>query len=411
MTPPKNTYNILIYQPDYRKEVIFITNLLLKLFMRNKDTATYRSKYGNFSSLVGIFCNILLAVLKGAAGILFNSVAILADAVNNLSDAGTSVISLIGFVISEKPADEDHPYGHARVEYISCMMVAFVILMLGLSLLKTSIEGIISPKPVNTGMISICVLVVSIIIKLWLSGFFKKVGKMINSSVLYATANDSLNDVISTSAVFLTTLIAVFTDINLDSYAGCLVSLFILYAGYGVLKDTMNNLLGTMPDSELVFKITDKLYSYKGVYGLHDLVVHSYGPDKYFATVHVEVPDNIDILVSHDMIDNIERDFLNELNINLVIHLDPVITDDEETNKMKALVCEIVRSIDECFTIHDFRMVKGETHSNLIFDVVVPTSYKKSSQELINKISEEISRHNEKLFAVITIDRSYISER
>ncbi len=411
MTPPKNTYNILIYQPDYRKEVIFITNLLLKLFMRNKDTATYRLKYGNFSSFVGIICNILLAVLKGTAGILFNSVAILADAVNNLSDAGTSAISLIGFIVSEKPADEDHPYGHARVEYISCMMVAFVILMLGLSLLKTSVEGIINPKPVSTGLISIAVLVVSIIIKLWLSGFFKKMGKMINSSVLYATAKDSLNDVISTSAVLLTTTIAAFTDINLDSYAGCLVSFFILYAGYGVLKDTMNNLLGAMPDSELISKITDKLYSYEGVYGLHDLVVHSYGPDKYFATVHVEVPDNIDILISHDMIDNIERDFLNELNINLVIHLDPVITDDEETNKMKNLVIETVKTIDEKFTVHDFRMVKGETHSNLIFDVAVPACCKRSAKELINEISKKINSYNMNLFAVVTIDRSYISER
>lgn len=368
-------------------------------------------KYGNFASVIGIICNIFLSVIKGLAGIIFGSVSILADAVNNFSDAGTSFISLMGFIISGKPADDDHPYGHARVEYISCMAVSFVILILGGSLLKSSVEKIFSPKSAEVGILSISVLIISIIVKLWLSGFFKKIGKKINSGVLIATSRDSLNDVISTSAVLITALIAFFTDINLDAYAGCAVSLFIIYTGFGILKDTFNNLLGTMPDSEVVDKIVDKLYSYDGVFGIHDLVVHSYGPDRLFATVHVEVPGNADIMLSHDMIDNIERDFLNELNINLVIHLDPVITDDEETNSMKEMVNDKVREIDECFSIHDFRMVKGETHSNLIFDVVVSASCKLSSKELIEKITEKIKEYDEKLFAVITIDRNYTRER
>lgn len=370
-----------------------------------------RGQYGNFASLVGIVCNVLLALAKGVAGFLFGSVAIIADAVNNLSDAATSIISLVGFAISEKPADEDHPYGHARVEYISCMIVAFVILSLGLSLLKSSISGIFNPNKLETGLAAILVLCGSILVKLWLSGFFGKMGKKINSSVLIANSKDSLNDVVSTGAVLLTTIIAQIWDINLDAYAGCLVSLFILYAGYGVLKDTMNNLLGTMPDMETVKKITDKLYGYDGVMGIHDLVVHSYGPDKYFATVHVEVPDKADVLKSHDMIDNIERDFSAELGINLVIHLDPIITDDEDTNKMRDFVKGEVEKVYPGFNIHDFRMVKGDSHTNLIFDVVAPPSCKETPKEIIEKISSKIKETDENLYSVITVDRCYVPER
>ncbi len=407
MTTFQNKYKI--YVRTIRKWGYIITDLLLKLAFKNKDVP--RGRYGNFASLVGIVCNILLALAKGAAGFLFGSVAIIADAVNNLSDAATSVISLVGFAISDKPADEDHPYGHARVEYISCMIVAFVILSLGLSLLKSSISGIFNPNELDTGLAAISVLCGSIIVKLWLSGFFKKLGKKINSSVLIANSKDSLNDVISTGAVLLTTLIAYFWKINLDAYAGCLVSLFILYAGYEVLKDTMNNLLGTMPDSETVKKITDKLYSYDGVMGIHDLVVHSYGPDKHFATVHVEVSDKVDVLVSHDMIDNIERDFSSELGINLVIHLDPIITDDEDTNKMRDFVKAEIEKIYPGFDIHDFRMVKGDSHTNLIFDVVAPPAFKATSKEIIEKISEKIKEEDSSLFCVITVDRCYVPER
>lgn len=407
MTILINKYKISIR--NIRKWGIIITNLLLKLFFKKEDEP--RGKYGNFASIVGVICNIFLALAKGTAGFLFGSVAIIADAVNNLSDAATSAVSLVGFAISEKPADTDHPYGHARVEYISCMIVAFVILSLGLSLLKSSVSGIFNPTKLDTGIISIIVLCLSILVKLWLSGFFKKIGKKINSSVLIANSKDSLNDVISTGAVLLTTLIAYFWEVNLDAYAGCLVSLFILYTGYGVLKDTMNNLLGTMPDAETVSKITQKLSSYEGVMGMHDLVVHSYGPERYFATVHVEVSDKVDILISHDMIDNIERDFARELGINLVIHLDPIITDDEDTNNMRDFVKAEVEKIYPGFSVHDFRMVKGDTHTNLIFDVVAPPSFKESSKDIIANISKKINETDENLFCVITVDRCYVPER
>lgn len=379
--------------------------------MKNKDISKDRGKFGNFASITGIICNIFLALLKGICGFVFNSVAIIADAVNNLSDAGTSLISLIGFALADKPADEEHPYGHARIEYISCMMVSFVIMFLGISLLISSVKGIITPVPLNATPLSIGILSVSILTKLWLSMFFKKISKMINSSVLIATSKDSLNDVISTLAVLATTLIFYFTNINLDAYAGMAVSVMILFTGYGILKGTLNNLLGTLPAKEIIQKITDKLYSYEGVSGIHDLVVHSYGPEKYFATVHVEVGVNTDIMISHDMIDNIERDFLNDMGINMVIHLDPVITDDKETNELKSMVLETVQKINGCFTIHDFRMVKGDTHSNLIFDVVVPASCRISAKELIDKISSDIREKDPTLFAVITIDRGYVHER
>ncbi len=344
------------------------------------------------------------------SGIFFNSVALIAVAVNNLSDAGTSLISLIGFVISDKPADEDHPYGHARVEYISCMIISFIILALGITLIKNSVKKIFFPEALTTGILSICVLIISIVIKLWLSFFFKKAGKKINSDTLYAASKDSLNDVLSTSAVLLTTIIAYFTKINLDPYAGVIVTYIIIRSGYDILKKTYNNLLGVMPDKELIQKINDKLYSYNGVFGIHDLIVHTYGPEKYFATVHVEVPADADILMSHDLIDNIERDFLTEFNINLVIHLDPVITNDEETNSLKNEVKKIVQTINKDFSIHDFRMVKGETHSNLIFDIAIPPNCKTNSKELINLISDKLKEKDDRLFAVITIDRNYVKE-
>lgn len=387
-----------------------MTDLLIKLFVKDKiEDSEIRTTYGNFASLTGIVCNIFLCIIKGLAGLLFNSVAILADAVNNLSDAGNSIISLIGFVISGKPADDDHPYGHARIEYISCLIVSFVIMLLGLSLLKASIDKMLNPVPVSASILSIVILVVSIIIKLWMSFFYKKIGRLINSDVLMANSTDCFNDVISTSAVLLTTIIAIFTKYNFDAYAGFLVAIFIIYSGIVILRDMIDKLLGTTPDIEIVEKIVKKVNSYEGVLGIHDLVVHSYGPDKYFATVHVEVSVHDDILVCHDMIDNIERDFAKDLNINLVIHLDPVVTDDEETNEMKEKVFKIIKSIDECIGMHDFRMVKGETHSNLIFDVVVPYSLKLSEKEVMRQIDKAVKSIDEKLFTVITVDRVYIT--
>ncbi len=388
-----------------------MTNLLIKLFVKGyKDPTnpTSRVNYGKFASIIGIACNILLCAIKGIIGITFNSTAIVADSVNNLSDAGNSIISLIGFKIASKPADRDHPYGHARIEHISCLTVSFLIILLGISMVKTSFAKIINPEPVSTGGLAIVVLVISIIIKLWMSLFYTKIGKMINSGVVLANATDSRNDVLSTASVLLTTIILIFTDVNLDAFAGLGLAVFITYSGIKIFRETTDHLLGTPPDKKLVDKMVNKLNSYDGVLGIHDLVIHSYGPDRCFATVHVEVGVDDDIRESHDMIDNIERDFNRDLNINLVIHLDPVVTNDEETNEIRNMVLDIVKGINPDLTMHDFRMVRGNTHSNLIFDVVLPYGVNMTNFELIDKITAEIKKHDNTYFPVITVDSDYV---
>ena len=379
--------------------------------MQRGNKCDSRIKYGNFASLIGIICNILLCVLKGVAGFLFNSVALVADAFNNLSDAGNSIVTLIGFVLSGKPADKEHPYGHARIEYVSCMVVSFVILFLGLSLLKSSVVKILHPVSTNFNLVFVVILCISVLVKLWLSHFYKKVGKLINSDVLLANSKDSLSDVISTSSVLLSALVSVFAKINLDGYAGVIVSAFIIYTGFSIIRETIDNLVGKTPDKEFVRQINDKILSYDGVKGIHDLVIHSYGPDCWFATVHVEVSVNDDILACHDLIDNIERDFAKNMNINMVIHLDPVITDDVETNLLKNKVISIIADIDENMSLHDFRMVRGETHSNLIFDVDVPDSCKIPVSQIVYEIENKIKKIDENLFAVITVDRNYTSDK
>ncbi len=388
-----------------------MTEILIKMFIKdyeNTNDKKVRITYGNFASVVGIICNVFLCIIKMIIGLIFNSVAIIADSINNLTDIANSVISLIGFVISGKPADKDHPYGHARYEYLACLLVSFVVLMLGLTLLKTSFLKILHPESITANYLTTGILIIAILIKLWMSLFYKKVGKIINSNVLNANSVDSLNDVISTAVVLLTTIIAMLTDYNLDGIAGCLVSMLIIYSGLMILRDTIDELIGTTPEPELINNIISRLKSYDDVMGIHDLVVHSYGPANYFATVHVEVPSDADIGVSHDMIDNIERDFQDEMGINLVIHLDPIVTDDNETNEVKITVLEIIRSIDENLSIHDFRMVKGDTHTNLIFDILLPAGYDKGEKELIDIVDTEIKKHNPKYNLVIRIDKNFV---
>lgn len=388
-----------------------MTHFIIKLFIKdytNLSDSKVRTQYGNLASITGIVCNMLLCFIKFIFGLLLNSVAMIADAINNMSDAANSVISLIGFIISGKPADKDHPYGHARYEYLACFLVSFVIILLGLSFLKTSFLKILNPEPIKGNVTSIIILVIAILTKIWMSLFYKRIGKIINSNVLIANYIDSLNDAISTLLVMITTIISMFTDINLDGIAGCIISFIIIHSGIGILKDTVDDLIGTTPDPELISSIITKLKSYEGVKGIHDLVIHTYGPGNHFATVHVEVSSNEDILVSHDMIDNIERNFLTLLGINMVIHLDPIVTDDEETNKIKNDVTDVIDSIDKNLSIHDFRMVKGETHTNLIFDILVPADFNQQDNELINTISSEIKKINPKYNLVITIDKNYI---
>lgn len=392
-----------------------MTNFIIKKFIRDyentKDT-TVREAYGKLGSIIGIIANIFLCVSKISVGLIFKSISITADGVNNLSDAGSSVITLIGFKMAGKPADKNHPFGHERIEYISGMIVAFVILLLGLELVKSSFDKIINPEPINFSYIMIFVLILSIIVKLWLSYINGKIADRISSTTMKATSVDSRNDVIATSVILISIIIAKITGYQIDGYMGMLVALFIIFSGFNILKDLMNPLLGELPDPEFIQSIENKIMGYEGILNIHDLVVHNYGPSKYFATVHAEVDAKQDILLCHDLIDNIERDFARELDINLVIHLDPVVTDDQKINKLRDQTSDIIKMIDERLSMHDFRIVKGKTRTNLVFDVVVPVDFKIPSKELINQIEKSINEENdedERYYLVVTIDRNYVS--
>lgn len=389
-----------------------MTEQIIKRFIKNPEDVknpSVRESYGKLAGWVGVISNFFLFLIKILTGILFHSISITADAVNNLSDAGSSVITLIGFKLSGKPADEEHPYGHARMEYITGLIVSFVIIFLGLQLISSSADKIFHPDEVQFSYITIFVLTVSILTKLWQGMFNKKIGKIIHSAALQATSADSLNDVYATSAVLLSAVIAKFTGFQLDGYMGIAVALFIIVSGVKLVMETANPLLGTAPDKELIDIFYQKILSYDGVIGLHDLVIHNYGPERCFASVHVEVPAKQDIMLSHDIIDNIEYDFLNERNIHLVIHLDPIVTDDERVNRLKAQITEIVQAISEELSIHDFRVVFGNTHSNLLFDVTVPFSFQMNDKEFCHFIDQKVKQINETYNTVITVDRSYIS--
>lgn len=388
-----------------------MTDFLIKLFVKdNQDTTSsrVRESHGNVASIVGIATNFLLFLIKAATGLIFNSIAILADAVNNLSDSGSSLVTLIGFRLASKPPDAEHPYGHARMEYISGLVVSFLILFLGLQLLKSSVVKIFNPEAAEFSLVSVFVLVVSILLKLWLSRFFSTIGNKIDSTTLMATAMDSRNDVLATSAVLLAAIISYFTGFNLDGYMGAAVAGFILFSGYNLVLETISPLLGMAPNKELVDHINEEILSYEGIIGLHDLAVHSYGPGRYFASVHCEVPAEEDIMVSHDIIDNIERDFLSKHGINLVIHLDPIVTSDEKTNELRARVEGLIQEFSPDLGMHDFRVVWGKSHSNLIFDVVVPFDFKYSDAELTELIAKRINQINPAYYAVITIDHVYV---
>ncbi|MHC1747788.1 MAG: cation diffusion facilitator family transporter [Cellulosilyticaceae bacterium] len=389
-----------------------MTNLLLRIFVKDHESTTnpkVREDYGKLGSTVGILCNILLFLGKFIIGTVFNSVSIVADAVNNLSDAGSSVVTFIGFKLSSKPADEDHPFGHARIEYISALIVAFLILLLGVELVKTSIDKVLHPSPMSISGIMVIILIASILVKFWMSFFNRNLGNKINSTAMKATATDSMNDVIATSAVLISVAITHFTGFQVDGYAGVAVAIFILYSGINLIKETVNPLLGEAPTSDLVASLEGKILAYSGVLGIHDLVVHSYGPNKWFASVHVEVSAKEDILESHDMIDNIERDVSELLGVNLVIHLDPIVVDDEAINAIRSFVMDVVHNIHPTLSIHDFRLVMGSTHTNLIFDVSVPAGFHLSNKELEYLISTKIQEEDSTYYAVITFDNSYVT--
>jgi len=388
-----------------------VTNFLIRLFIkdyRNLSDPKVRERYGTFAGAVGIASNLLLFLIKIVVGTLFNSIAVTADAVNNLSDSGSSLVALFGFKLSGKPADAQHPYGHARIEYISGLIVSFIVVILGVQLVQGSVAKIINPEMPQFGIVVIVALVVSILIKLWQAMFYRNIGRKIDSPTLVATAIDSRNDVLSTAVVLAGTLISRFTGVNLDGYMGVAVALFILVSGVKLIIETSSPLLGTAPSKELVQEIYKKILSYEGILGLHDLAVHNYGAGNTFASAHCEVSAAQDIMVSHDIIDNIERDFKDDLGIELVIHMDPIDTDDDRTNQLREQVTQIIQDISPVIGIHDFRVVWGVTHSNLIFDVEVPYGYELEDDVLMEKINDQIVAIDPTFKTIITIDHDYI---
>lgn len=388
-----------------------MTELLIRLFVRdyrNMDRPEVRERYGKFSGIVGIVSNLLLFVMKAVTGFVTGSISIVADAVNNLSDSASSVITLVGFKLSGKPADQEHPYGHARIEYISGLIVSFLILLLGVQLLQESAGKIFAPEEAAFSPVAIVVLVVSCLIKTWQCLFYRKVGRRISSPTIEATAADSRSDVFSTLAVLLGLVISRLTGFNLDGYMGVAVALLILWTGVKVVKETSDPLLGTAPAREVVDDIYRTILSYDGILGLHDLNVHMYGEGRTFASVHCEVDAHEDILASHDLVDNIERDFLKQKNIHLVIHMDPIVVDDAPTNALREQVREVLRGISPEITMHDFRVVWGKTHSNVLFDVCVPFGFRYTDAALLDEIANGIYMLGKNYVPVVTVDHSYV---
>ena len=397
--------------------VTFLRKLFIKDY-ENVHDEKVREAHGKLASFVGVFSNLLLFTIKMIAGLISGSVAIIADSINNLSDMGSSVITLVGFKLANAPADEEHPYGHQRIEYISGLIVAIIIIYVGGSLLITSVEKIFNYTPTtvdnNIIYITIGILAISILGKLWQSVFNKKVGKIINSLALEATAADSRNDSISTAVILLgTILMLIFKDIpfSLDGVMGILVSLFILYSGFKLIKETMDPLIGVTSEHEYVQAILNFIEGYDVCLGTHDVMCHMYGPTKCFMTVHVEVDANGDILKVHDEIDNIEKAVYNQFGALVTIHMDPIQTDNEEINELKKRVEKAIFEIDNNLSFHDFRVVIGPTHTNILFDIVVPFKYTLCKDEIIEKLSEKIKDEGKQYYFVIEVDHKFVKEK
>lgn len=374
----------------------------------NMQNERVRSAYGKAASILGIGCNALLFAGKMAVGVISGSVAIMADAVNNLSDASSSVISLLGFKLADKPADSEHPYGHGRYEYISGLMVSVIILVIGVELLQGSVQKIMAPTPVQFSIVTAAVLMASIFVKLWMAVFNRRIGHKIGSTALVATADDSRNDVISTMAVLLCAIVGHMSGLMLDGIVGAAVAVFILISGFSLVRETIDPMLGVMPKKEQVERIRNKITAYPGVLGVHDLMVHDYGPGRQFASVHVEMSAQEDPLVSHDVIDNIERDFLREDGLHLVVHYDPVVVDDPRVSVMRTLVSGIVQGIHPDMTIHDLRIVPGATHVNVVFDCIVPYGFAMSGSQIKARISREVAAAYPNYYCVATLEHSFI---
>jgi cation diffusion facilitator family transporter len=385
-------------------------NLLVKLFIKDHENTSdpaVREQYGKFAGIVGIVSNLILCTMKILIGLFSKSIAIVADGINNLADASSSIITLVGFKLASQPEDEDHPYGHARIEYLTGLFISIFIIVIGFSLLKTSVDKIINPEAMDFSNVTIIVLVIAIAIKLWQAMFNVSIGKKIKSVTLMATAADSRNDVISTSVVLISVLIGKFTGLVIDGYMGCLVALFIIWSGIQLVRETSSPLLGEAPDDELVASIVEIASKEPISMGMHDLIVHNYGPGKVFASMHVEVDAKGDIMEAHDAIDNLERQIKEELHIEFVIHMDPVVLDDPIINEMRKIIVDALIPIEGLTNIHDFRIVPGPTHTNILFDAVRLNDCKLSEKEILKIANEAAQAVNPAYFVVITFDKQY----
>lgn len=388
-----------------------MSKLLVKLFIKNYDDTknpSVREKYGYLGSITGIIVNVLLAVAKYLIGAASNSIAITADAVNNLSDSVSCVITLVSFKMANMKPDKEHPFGHGRIEYVAALIVGFIVELMGYELIKSSIDKIRHPEAVVFSVPALVVLLISIGGKIWLALFNGYLGKRIDSTAMSAVVTDSISDTTATTVTLISLIVSIFTDLPIDGYMGIVVSLFILYSGFGILKESIGIILGTPPDKELVDELVDYIMSHEEILGIHDLVIHSYGATRTFASVHTEISADGDLLRAHDTIDSIERHVKEKFGIELVIHMDPIVTNDETTEKYYELIHKAIKDYDDKLSIHDFRVVEGPTHTNLIFDIVVPYRYKLTDKELMNEATELIHQINGSYFPVITVDHSYI---
>lgn len=386
--------------------------LLIRLFIRNSDQVrepVVRESYGKLAGVVGIVTNLALCISKIIAGSLAGSIAILADGINNLTDAFSSVITLIGFKLAAKPEDREHPFGHARIEYLTGMLISFFIIIVGFNLLISSFKKILNPEPLEYGWSVILILILAIGLKIWQALFYYRTGEEIDSSTLKAAGTDSRNDVIATAAVLISVLLGKYAGIHLDGYMGILVALFIVWSGIALIRETSDPLLGKAPEPELVAEIEARICSQEGILGIHDLEIHSYGPGRIFATVHIEVDAYGDLIKSHDIVDNIEREIGEELGIRLVAHMDPLETKDPATVELNRKIEEILEPLEGVIGIHDLRIVAGYSHSNLIFDVVITPECKLIEQDIREKIERELDRIDRKYYTTITFDRNYVS--
>ena len=384
---------------------------LVRLFIKDCDNVTdpaVRERYGILSGAVGIVLNLLLSAGKLFAGLMTGSISITADAFNNLSDAGSSVVTLVGFKLAGQKADDGHPFGHGRMEYLAGLLVSLMILLVGVELGRSSIGKILHPEAVDFSLVSTGILAASILVKLWMGQFNRGLGRKIGSAAMAATAADSLSDAVATTAVLAGTLVNRFAHVNIDGWVGLAVAVFILRSGWGAAKDTINPLLGESPDPELVKQLRDLVLSHPQVVGMHDLIIHDYGPGRRLCSFHAEVPQDADILDAHDAIDHIEREIKEKFGIETTVHMDPIATADEKVNQLRRQVADLARVVEPEMTIHDFRVVRGPTHTNVIFDAVVPHKCRLTDEEVLQRLRRAVSALDPAYQAVIQIDRAYV---